>query len=288
MEYVCLFLNIYSYFYIIVVVSENCKRFGISIDNYDPFSLVLILIFEMICINLLDKEKITYSIRSITYTIIYGLLVARFCDAFNLSCPLDIFTVYFLIWQIMFIITEWESNKLPLISLTFYRAWLCIMPASIIFVIHDFVFRYLPIQVNFLLLWLIAFADVIRCLHPKNSIYSTKILNELSTDGKPSLIGFYYSWNFDDNESDQSNSRACLGLADFAIFNFMLLLILPPLSSARTKVYITIGHIIAVQIGQELTNHLECMYNQWVQPGVPLPVIVVLFYAILLNTFIEY
>ncbi|CAF1072782.1 unnamed protein product [Rotaria magnacalcarata] len=113
-------------------------------------------------------------------------------------------------------------------------------------------------------------------------------MNELSTDGKPSLIGFYYSWNFDDNESDQSDSRACLGLGDFAIFNFMLLLILPPLSSMRTKVYITIGHIIAVQIGQELTNQVEWMHNQWVQPGVPLPVIVVSFYAILLNTFIEY
>jgi len=153
------FLNIYSYFYIIIVVNENCKHFNIY-NTYDMFSLVSILIFQMICINLLDIEKSTYSVRPIIYTIIYSLLVARFCDAFNLFCPLDIFTVYFLIWQIMFTITEWESGKLPLISLTFYRGWLCIMPASIMFVIHDYVFRYLPIQVNFLLLWLIAFLDV--------------------------------------------------------------------------------------------------------------------------------
>jgi len=125
-------------------------------------------------------------------------------------------------------------------------------------------------------------------LHPKNHVHNTRILNELSTDGKPSLIGFYYSWNFDDNESDQTDYRACLGLGDFAMFNFMLLLILPPLSSTKTKLYITIGHIIAVQIGQEITNQLECIYKQWVQPGVPLPLIVVSLYAILLNTFIEY
>jgi len=151
------FKNIYSYFYIIIIVSENCKYFD---STYDTFLLVSILIFEMICINVFDIEKSTYSIRPIIYTIIYSLLVARFCDAFNLYCPLDLFTVYFLIWQIMFIITEWESDKLPLISLTFYRGWLCIMPASMIFFIHDFVFRYLSIQVNFFLLWLIAFADV--------------------------------------------------------------------------------------------------------------------------------
>ena len=104
--------------------------------------------------------KSTYSIRPIIYTIIYSLLIARFCDGFNLCCPLDIFTVYFFIWQIMFIITEWESNKLPLISLTFCRGWLCIMPASMTYLIHDTVFRYLPIQVNLLLVWSSAFIDV--------------------------------------------------------------------------------------------------------------------------------
>lgn len=159
-EICMLFLNIYSYFYIIIVVSKNCKHFNIFDSNYDTFSFVSLLVFEIICINLLDIEKSTYSIRPIIYTIIYSLFAARFYDAFNLSCPLDIFTVYFLIWQIMFIITEWESDKLPLVSLTFYRVWLCKMPASMIFVIHDSVFRYLPIQVNFLIFWLIAFSDV--------------------------------------------------------------------------------------------------------------------------------
>jgi hypothetical protein len=122
-------------------------------------------------------------------------------------------------------------------------------------------------------------------LHPKNHVHNTRILDELLIGDTPSLIGFYHFWNFDDDESDERNSHACFGLCDFAVFSFMLLLILPPLSSMRTKVYITIGHIIAVQIGQEVTDLLKHHYHEWVQPAVPLPIIAVSLYGILLNTF---
>ena len=126
------------------------------------------------------------------------------------------------------------------------------------------------------------------CLHPKNHAYRTRLLNQFSSDGEPSLIDGYFSWNFDDNESDEEDSRSCLGLGDFAMFDFMLLLILPPFSSTKAKVYITIGYIIAVQSGRGITNQLGWIYDQYVLPGVPLPVIVVSLYFILLNSFIEY
>jgi hypothetical protein len=104
----------------------------------------------------------------------------------------------------------------------------------------------------------------------------------------PSLNGFYYSWTFDDNESDEEDIRACLGLGDSVMFDFMLLLILPPFSSMKEKLYITIGHIIAVQIGRQIVDKLSGIYNQCVLPDTPLPVIVVSLYAVLLNTYIEY
>ncbi len=68
----------------------------------------------------------------------------------------------------------------------------------------------------------------------------------------------------------------------------MLLLILSPVSSMTIKVYITIGHIIAIQIGQEATHRFGRFYNYYIQPALPLPVIFFSLYAILLNTFIEY
>ena len=115
-------------------------------------------------------------------------------------------------------------------------------------------------------------------MHPNNYIHNTRILNELLADGKPSSINAYYSWNFDDNESDEEEIRASLGLGDFATFDFMLLMILPSFSSLTTQLYITIGHIIAIQIGQLLTSKLHWIYNSSVKPGLPLPVIVFSLY----------
>ncbi|CAF3419174.1 unnamed protein product [Rotaria socialis] len=156
---------------------------------------------------------------------------------------MDIFTVYFLIWQVTFLIAEWELQSLPLISFTSYRRWLRMVPAY-----------------------------------------------ELSTGGiASSIIGFCYTWNFDDNETDQTqNNRASLGTSDFLILNLMLLLILPPVSSMATKVYVAIGHIIAIQIDQKGTSRFGCSFNQYLLSALPLPVIFSSLYAILLNAFVQY
>ena len=134
------------------------------------------------------------------------------------------------------------------------------------------------------------------CLHPNGLLNDTRINNELSSDDPPKLLNddlptrsqFYYVWNSDNTEPGEKDIRASLGLGDFFIFNLMLLTVLPSLSSMTTKVCVTIGHIIAVQIGQEATFQLGCLYNQCTQPALPLPVVAVSIYAILLNSFIEY
>ncbi|CAF3513389.1 unnamed protein product [Rotaria socialis] len=213
----------------------------------------------------------------------------RFCDAFNFSYSLDIFTVYFLVWQVMFLITAWELQILPLISLTFFRGCQCMIPAFIMYFVYDFFFRLLPMEVNFLLIWIFALADIIYCLHPRYHIESSRILDELSTDGTPSLVGFYYTLNFDDDELvDRKNNRSSLGIGDFLIFNLMLLLIVPSGSSMITKVCIAIGHIIAIQIGQIATSWFGCYFNQYLLPALPLPVACFSLYAILLNAFVQY
>ncbi|CAF4980248.1 unnamed protein product, partial [Rotaria socialis] len=52
---------------------------------------------------------------------------------------MDIFTVYFLIWQVTFLIAEWELQSLPLISFTSYRRWLRMLPAFMAyFFLSDF------------------------------------------------------------------------------------------------------------------------------------------------------
>jgi len=123
-------------------------------------------------------------------------------------------------------------------------------------------------------------------LGPKSYENDQKVSEAFKCDGLPSLLGFYYNWNFDDNESDQK--RECLGLGDFGVYNCMLLFVLPPMSSMTTKICIVIGHIIAVQIGREATDRIAILSKNSTQPAVPLPVVTVSLYFIFLNTIIEY
>jgi hypothetical protein len=67
----------------------------------------------------------------------------------------------------------------------------------------------------------------------------------------------------------------------------MLLSILSPLLSMTTKMFITVGYIIYVQIGIEGATRLGHPYNQKIIPGVPLRVVFVSMYAISLDMFSE-
>jgi hypothetical protein len=131
-------------------------------------------------------------------------------------------------------------------------------------------------------------SNSIACLHLKGRLHKRKPIKEISKDTQSVPCGFYYTWDMDDNQSKRKGDRSLLGLGDFVMFNFMLLSVLNPLSSIATNISITIGHIIAVQIGQEVTHRLGILYNQYDQPALPLSVITFSIYAFLLDFFLEY
>ena len=131
------------------------------------------------------------------------------------------------------------------------------------------------------------FLNRFLCLHPDGRLYNRKPAEELSKTELSIPYDFYSTWDFDDNESDEERAEEALGHGDFYIYNLMLLSILPTLSSMITKMFITVGYIISVQIGNEGTIRLGHLHNQKNIPGVPLPVVFVSMYAIILDMFTE-
>ncbi len=133
------------------------------------------------------------------------------------------------------------------------------------------------------------------CLHPDGFLNTIITIDEVSKDDSmklscdivPDPPEVYYTHYPNNNETDQKNSCAGLGLDDFFIFNLMLLTIQPCSSSIITKMCITIVHIIAVQLGQEGMYWLGRLYGLSSTPAVPLPVIMVSIYAVLFNSFID-
>jgi len=109
---------------------------------------------------------------------------------------------------------------------------------------------------------------------------------ELSSDIVPTSPQVYCTYDPNNNETDQKKSCEELGLGDFFLYNLMLLAIQPCSASITTKVCITIGHIIAVQVGRIVGYRLADLCKLSSHPAVPLPVMTVSIYAVLLNSFI--
>ena len=86
-------------------------------------------------------------------------LLARWCDSFHFWYPLDIFTVYFLIWQIIYLMFQWCYRQLSWPCLIFYQASICIVTAIEAFIFYDLFFRYFP-SVTIIMIWLACYDDM--------------------------------------------------------------------------------------------------------------------------------
>lgn len=86
-------------------------------------------------------------------------LIARLCNSLNLGCQLDVFTVYFIIGQLIFVYFKWISLELPWFSFILQQGLLCLYQSFAAFIIHDISFRYVPIYLKFAFLCYFSFKD---------------------------------------------------------------------------------------------------------------------------------
>jgi hypothetical protein len=116
------------------------------------------------------------------------------------------------------------------------------------------------------------------CLHYKCELYNPDLTNRTFTERKKCRSAFYYTEGV--NKWKKSGS---VGYGDFLIYNILVLIALPSSSSLITKICVTFGSIISVQIGSLLTYLLRCLTKKYSAPGVPLPVITVSVYLFILD-----
>ncbi len=150
----------FSHLHEIVLYNQVTCDYIITTEDYCTSPLIPVGILQIILYHQFDLDKNTYHTHSVFYTIISAWIVGRFFDGRYLWYQVDIFTMYFLIWQIMLIISLWEYNELPLLSVTIYRGWLCLGIATNAFMFHDNLVRYLPFVFRFCLFWTSSIKDM--------------------------------------------------------------------------------------------------------------------------------
>jgi hypothetical protein len=107
-----------------------------------------------------NENKIVQCTEPVVYTIFISWLTGRFWDGLNLWYKIDVFTVYFVIWQILFVIHKWERKQVPVLSRNFYRGWLCLLMACQAIVFYDAIFSYLPFLHMFNYFWIHSIDDM--------------------------------------------------------------------------------------------------------------------------------
>lgn len=86
-------------------------------------------------------------------------LLARWCSSFDFWYPVDIFTVYLLVWQFSYLLFQWCSHQLSWAYFILYQASICIITAVTAFILYDLFLRYLP-AVHICIIWYACLDDV--------------------------------------------------------------------------------------------------------------------------------
>jgi hypothetical protein len=122
----------------------------------------------------------------------------------------------------------------------------------------------------------------------------------LNTSSEYSPPGLYYPYDFQSIEIDEihfnddnfnsvgaqpDNDHPSLGIGDYLAFNFMSLLIIDPLWSITTKLYVLIGCIISIHIGHFIMRIVQFFWQGSSMPVLPFCVIAFSAYATFIYPF---
>ena len=117
------------------------------------------IIFWVTVVMVYYRSQTAKYIALLFYLLVTVSYAARFCDG-NASCPpVDVVTVYFLVWQYVSLTWAWQLNELPLFSLRLHNVASCLLLALFTFSSHEVIFRYFPTWLRFLLIFLWAITD---------------------------------------------------------------------------------------------------------------------------------
>jgi hypothetical protein len=133
----------------------------ITDDKYDQSIEEIYIHFMCIIIALVccyGLKVLHYFLPGIL-TIVNVWFLARLCDDIHFWYQVDVFTVYFLVWQFSYPICQWCLHQLSRPALILHQGSMCLLPAIVVFLLHDTIFRYYP-TMRLAIFWIMAFDDV--------------------------------------------------------------------------------------------------------------------------------
>jgi hypothetical protein len=151
------------YLYLSILCAEHkpCDAYITDDNGGIWYSLVMmILLIYLPYLLFRTVRQLQKIILPLSLLIITTWLVARYCYNIYMSYEVDIFTVYFLVWQFVGLIYGWLHQDLPFLSFTFHQKSTCLSMAFLAFIVYDVSLRPSPTYVGFAFVWIMSVQDM--------------------------------------------------------------------------------------------------------------------------------
>jgi hypothetical protein len=147
--------------YFITLHAGLISCYNLLNDSEDPrVYLVMVCIVALVILVLCYGLQIFNRICSVIKVILIVWLLARYCEDKEIWFRVDVLTIYFLVWQCTYLTCKWEDHGLSCPLLILQQGSLCISISLTAYFYYDLIFQYLPIQFNFVFLWLWSLYDM--------------------------------------------------------------------------------------------------------------------------------
>ena len=120
---------------------------------------MIVVLFSLTVMMVYYRSQTGKYIALLFYLLVTIWYATRFSDGASSCPPLDVVTIYFLVWQYVYLTCAWQLHELPWFSLKLHHGASSLILAMLAFSLHEFAFRYVPNWLWFVLIFLWAITD---------------------------------------------------------------------------------------------------------------------------------
>ena len=129
-------------------------------SDLERYQLMEIIIFLFVVLVLCYGVQLFGRIKPMVLTILVVWLIMRYFDNHNIYYKMDMLTLYFIVWQFIYLMCKWEVLELKWPSLILQQGSCCISTSIVAFLFNDMIFVYFPFQIKIGFLWFFTLCDV--------------------------------------------------------------------------------------------------------------------------------
>jgi hypothetical protein len=120
--------------------------------------MIIICLYPVLLLSY--GSLVFHKMKPMIMTILVGWLITRYCDGQNTYYRIDVITIHFVVYQLIYLMCKWEAYELEWPFFILQQASCCIYSCITAFLSHELMLRYFPFQFKIIFLWICSLYDM--------------------------------------------------------------------------------------------------------------------------------